>query len=382
MKICILTTGHEPTDGRIFTKEVKTLLNNGFKDITIICPYHKELDEIDGVKIIGFKKRKSNSFKDRFKPVKDLYRKALKCKADIYHCHEPDALVIGYLLKRKYGAKLIYDSHEYHPEHFAERYKGVISKVLFHTIYRLEKYFARKTDYVITVNEELVEKFKSWGCKTALLPNYAVNNEDIIHKEDSYISALKDKGYIVGIFAGGIYKERGIIELIEANSIVKNKGYKIAMIFIGWYSDRFVDYCKDIIRKKDLSKEVAFLGKKEHSEVINMMMQSDFGMVNDYLDKRNLHSCAIKLFEYMQCGIPIYSSNNPAHRTILESENCGVYANPMNPQEIGEVLIKLCKDRDLMKEMGSNGFEAFKKKYNWSVVEGRLLHVYRELGDI
>lgn len=381
MKICILTTGHEPTDGRIFTKEIKSLLKNGFTDITIIAPYDKDYHEIDGVKIIGFRPRKNHSIKDRLRPLKELYKKASKCKADIYHCHEPDSLVIGTVLKRRYGAKLIYDSHEYHPEHFSERYRGLKAMILYKTIYILEKYFAKKTDYVITVNEELVEKFKSWGCKTVLLPNYAVMKRNIFFKDDPIISSLKNDGYLVGIFAGGIYKERGILELIHANRILKDKGFKVAMVFVGWTSDDFLDDVKDIVEKSDLEKEVVFLPKEEQSYVLNMMYQSDFGMVNDYPEKRNLQACAIKLFEYMQCSIPIYSGNTPLHRKVLEKEKCGVVANPFDPIEIAENLMRVFSDKDNMKEMGKNGNKAFKNKYNWSAVESRLIEAYRKLGD-
>lgn len=382
MKICILTTGHEPTDMRIFSKEAKSLFNNGFNDITIIAPYHKDYDEIDGIKIIGFKQRNSHSIKDRFKPLFDLYHKAVKYKADIYHCHEPDSLVVGTLLKRKYEAKLIYDSHEYHPEHFAERYSGLKGKVLCKIIYKFEKYFARKADWIITVNEELVEKFKSWGCRTILLPNYAVRKENIFYKDDSIIKSLKDNGYTVGIFAGGIYKERGIVELIDANGILRNKGFKIAMVFVGWYSNHFIQNIKGIIKKNNLEDCILFLEKKQHNDVLNMMCQSDFGMVNDYLQKRNLESCAIKLFEYMQCSIPIYSSNTPAQSKIINDEKCGVVANPYDPNEIANSLIRLCSNKDSMKNMGMNGNRVFKEKYNWSVVENRLINIYRELGDV
>lgn len=381
MKICILTSGHEPTDGRVFIKEVQSLLKNGFNDITIIAPYHKDYDEIDGVKIIGFRKRKSNSIKDRFRPLLDLYKKALNCKADIYHCHEPDTLAIGAYLKRKYGSKLIYDSHEYHPEHFAERYKGLKGKILCKIIYKFEKYLARKTDYVLTVNEELVKKFKDWGCKGVFLPNYAVIKDNLYIKDNPIIRSLKDKGFLIGIFAGGMYKQRGIIELILANKILKEKGFKIAMVFMGWCHGNFVEKTIDFVKQNDLDDRVIFIGKKEHSYVLNMMAQSDFGMLNNYPKERFLKAYAVKLYEYMQCSLPIYASNLPSHIELLNEGNCGIVEDPLNPEDIAESLIRLCSDKNNMKLMGINGNKLFIRKYNWSVVEGQFIDCYRKLGD-
>jgi glycosyltransferase involved in cell wall biosynthesis len=41
------------------------------------------------------------------------YRK-IPTGCDVIHCHDLNTLLLGILLKRKYGGKLIYDSHEYY----------------------------------------------------------------------------------------------------------------------------------------------------------------------------------------------------------------------------------------------------------------------------
>jgi glycosyltransferase involved in cell wall biosynthesis len=388
MKICILAASHPPWDERIFGREAMTLRNNGFEDISLIAPYEKEYEEIKGVKVFGFEKKISNSIIKKIKllrvlaktkVLKILYRKALLQGADIYHCHEPHSLVVGLWLKRKLGAKVIYDSHEYHPEQFAGRYKGLKRVIAYKLVYFLEKHYAKKADYVFTVCDELVEKFKSWGCKTVLIPNYARNYESLYSGEDLLIKELKDEGFVVGIFAGGMYRERGLFELIEAARILKDKGVKAAMIFVGWGDPGSIEQFEKCIKQNNLDDRLKILGYQEHRNILNMMTQSDFGIINDYPEKRNLNTIGVKFYEYMMCSLPIYCSDLPLSRKIIRDENCGVIGDPYKSESIAESLEELCSNSDFRKKLGRNARKAFEDKYNWGVVEKQLIDCYRSM---
>lgn len=379
MKICILTSGHEPTDERIFSKEIMSLKKNGYNDITIIAPYDKEYDEISGIKILGFSPRKSNNIKDRFNPLIELAKKAEECRADLYHCHEPDALKVGIKMKKKFGSKVIYDAHEYHPEHFAERYPGIKGKCIYNLVYKFEKYYATKADAIFTVNDELVQKFTSWGCSAYYIPNYATICGDIKLKTIEVVEMLKKDLFTIGVFVGGMYEARGLIEMILANKILMENGEKVAFIFAGWADEQYTKKLRDIIEENKLEHCVKLIGKIGHDDVINLLSQCDFGILNDYADKRNINSLAVKLFEYMQCGLPILASNLPAKKELLNKYNCGVVATRQDPKDIADAILLLCKDKDKMKSMGLNGKKAFLEKYNWTKIEETLIEVYRKL---
>ena len=49
-KVCIVTTAHLPFDIRVFQKQGKTLVNEGY-DVTLIVTHDKE-ETVDGIKII------------------------------------------------------------------------------------------------------------------------------------------------------------------------------------------------------------------------------------------------------------------------------------------------------------------------------------------
>lgn len=381
MKICILTAGHDPQDVRVFSREALTLVNNGFTDISLIAPSNLDYEVMQGIKVFGFRKKGKCSIRRKFVLLRILYHKALSLKADVYHCHEPHTLMIGTWLKWRLGVKVIYDAHEYHPEQFSERYKGWVKKLAYKLVYTLEKHYAKKADYVFTVCDELVQKFRLWGCKALLVPNYAKDEEVAGSVADPVIMKLKEKGFIIGVFAGGMYRERGIFEFIEAVRMLKDRDLKVAAVFAGWCDEGFAQSVGEHIRGAGLEDRVFIMTEKSHDMVLNLMSQCDFGFINDYPESRNLNSVAVKFYEYMLCSLPIYASDLPANHKILMEENCGVFADPMDPRAIADSLEVLCADREQMRQFGRNARKAFEGKYNWSVVEERLIGCYRRIEE-
>jgi hypothetical protein len=107
-KICHLTTVHPPFDTRIFHKEAKSLAKAGYL-VTLIAKHDKE-ETIDGVKILPLKTPR-NRIVRMTKTLLECYRKAVKVDADLYHLHDPELIIVGWLLERR-GKKVIYDVHE------------------------------------------------------------------------------------------------------------------------------------------------------------------------------------------------------------------------------------------------------------------------------
>ncbi len=123
-KVCILTSVHPPFDVRIFHKEAKSLVKAGY-DVTLIAQHDKE-EIVDGVKIINLQKPR-NRIERMTKTVSELYQKALRVDADIYHFHDPELIPVGKALKKR-GKAIIYDVHE-------DYYESIkLKKVIFHQV--------------------------------------------------------------------------------------------------------------------------------------------------------------------------------------------------------------------------------------------------------
>lgn len=375
MRICMLTTRHSFLDDRIFHKEAVSLKKIS-SEIKIIAPCNRSRQIVNGVEILGLPLKA----RGRCRLWRRFYQEALRVKADVYHCHEPDSLLVSILVKNRLKAKLIYDSHEYHPEIFAQKFPAGFRLPAKFAAYQLEKWFCRRADYIITVCEELAEKFRGWGNRVQLVENYAIKYSN---KKGSPSVNRRDWGIRpeepVGVFVGGMYRERGIYEMIDAIRILKTQGNRVKLLLVGPGVRGFLEKAKAYAQAKDLVEDVVFTGKVPFTEIPSYLAMADFGLVMDYPERRKLNTVAVKVFEYMQARLPIVASDLPANREIIQTEQCGLLTDPLRPEKIAEVVTLLLEKQDLAQKMGQRGREAFLKKYNWDEAERRLLAVYRDL---
>lgn len=369
LRICMLASGHDPLDSRIFYKEVLSL-KKVYDDITIIAPFTKIYDQVDGVNIIGIYSRKNSSIKERIKALEDLYQRALEVNANVYHCHEPDSLYIGYKMKKKLKSKLIYDSHEYHPEAFSERYNGLLRVIIRKAIYYYEKIICSKCDAIISVNTNLVNKFLKFNKNVIELPNYPVLDTNYEKNKTNSRRKL--------VYIGRVSEEKGCTKIIEA---LKETKEKFEMIFIGdGLKKNYMENLKKKSQELTNNSSIEFLGKIPHKDAINLLSEQKIGFsLLQPSNWRYVNSQPIKIFEYMVNGIAVIASNYPMISEIIDSSKCGILVNPLDEKEIAQAIDCLIKYPEKAEEMGKRGRSAVLEKYNWSAIEKRLLNLYLDL---
>ena len=204
-KITHISIRHTPFDTRIFHKECKTLVKNGF-DVSFIVPNNYD-EVVDDIKIIGLKKYGSKLLKLSINIFSIIF-KAVKLNSDIYHIHDPELIPIGLILKLK-GKKIIYDAHEDHPKDVFEKKWPAPLKV-FASVYFLflEKIAYLTFNYIIAATRHISTKFPN--NKTILIRNLPLLN--LI--DESNTKNLEIKVPIV-IYQGGIIELRGIKQIIQ-----------------------------------------------------------------------------------------------------------------------------------------------------------------------
>src|SRR5580704_12068965 len=95
IKICHLTSVHRATDTRIFYKECRSLAK--VYQVSLIALAEKS-EEVDGVKIIALKNYQNRFLRFLITDLMLLIR-AIDEGADIYHFHDPELIVAGFVLR-------------------------------------------------------------------------------------------------------------------------------------------------------------------------------------------------------------------------------------------------------------------------------------------
>jgi glycogen synthase len=298
-------------------------------------------------------------------------------KANIYHAHNFHVLPACWLASKLYGGKLIYDTHETWTIHRNKKYH------LEHIFaYIIEKVFIHGIDAFITVNEMIVDYFKSfYKLNKPFITIYntrdivPINSKNLIRS----ILPIKDDEKIV-FFVGGFWPNgRGIFELIDASKYLH---HTCKIVLMGYGSSDMLRKMKQRIEENDASEKVFILPPQPPEKVMDFVMSADIGVnLIKRESKAQDFQSPWKLFEYCMGGLAVVSTDLPFHREVYTRYDIGaICATDNNPEDIADKVNKL---------VVSPNYSAYKKaartaaeeEYNWSNQEKKLLGLYQTFNN-
>jgi glycosyltransferase involved in cell wall biosynthesis len=289
-----------------------------------------------------------------------------KDKADIYHVHDLDTLLSGYLLARHHSSNLIYDSHELYVEQLPETYP-ILRKYFF--IY--EKFLIKKADIVITINQSIADQ---------LSRRYHINPPEIIMNCPFYQKSgnpEKQSSFVKIIYQGIFAPGRGLEETIIAAKCFEN-----AKLYLRGYGI-LENKLKTLVSKNALEEKVIFLPPVDMNSLIQSLDTFDIGIIsyrstllNNYLALPN------KIFEYMMGGCAIAACDIPEIKNVINTCQNGVLFNPDDPENICIEINSLTNNPDLLGKMKKNSILWAKNYYNWEIQGESLVKIYNGLSGM
>lgn len=388
-KICILADTHGLYDDRIYWKEAISLKNAGYEVVYILAGEKDESGKTDeGIYYRKIKRdlypgnRFLNYFAKRFFKkglYKQMFKIAAQEKASVYHYHDLRINQIAAGLKKlPFHPRVIYDVHEPYPENILDYFSGGFFSGLFNKIYAFyirnwELRTAAVSDLIVTTEENMQRRFKNYFPDKAVEIIYNYTNLSIKNTPASV------KNYDA-IYTGGITARRGALKILEAVKLAKDKMPKIKVLFLGsWFPQNLKTEMLDFIDKNGLNKNVDLIDSVPYAEIEKYYRQSKIGLGIFLPIPTHRIILQIKIFEYLNFGLPIVGSYFGHIHTIIQKHNCGISVNPESPQEISDALLALLSDDNLYKKMSKNAKQAVVENYRWEKMETKLLDIYKEL---
>ncbi len=357
MKICVATDVHPPDDQRI-TKEIRSLLKLGG-----VCYIHPE-GEVKDMEIEQYEiPRYSSRFKRIIRGTKDVYKIARRILPDFFHFHDPELIPVGVKLAKQ-GIKVIYDVHENYPAVILTKnwipkwMRKVVSK-----LFEMYENLAVKRFYgVVVVTENMCERFSKYT-KCALVPNYPdLKDFKGLKKID------RNDGKVRFIYVGSIDEDRAIVEMMEAFRKVREKLSYVEFYMVGpIFSQKLENY----IRSFNVPGFV-YHPRVPHRRALEMVAQSDVGMIIIHRNPSKEISSPVKLFEYTYFGLPVIASDFEYWKKTLASYKCVYY---VDPNDVGQISNIMSSVAEFLKSGGK--FDCDELEYTWDLAEKELIGVYK-----
>ena len=288
---------------------------------------------------------------------------------DYIHANTP----IGGLLARVINLKklskkpkIIYTAHGFH------FYKGSpLKNWLFY--YPIEKILSKRTDILITINNEdfLTSHRKNFKCKIVRIHGVGVDETRFkpISREDCIVKRI-DKGFyensIIGLCIGELNDNKNQETLVRAFSELKNTIPNIRLLLAGNGPNR--KKLENLVKNLGLENHIHFLGYVNGIE--------EFVQISDFIiSSSKREGLGLNIIEGMLCKKVIIASKNRGHKELIVHLKNGYLVN--NDTESFKNAIQdaiyLSSDstEKIKQEAHTTGL-----KYSWDKVKSELAEIY------
>ena len=371
-------------DARVI-REAKTLVESGY-EVTVFALHKeglKQNEEMHGFKVnrihLTFGKLPYyNIFQilKYFEFILRCYFRTRKKDISICHCHDLEALLVGYLITKSNKCKLIYDSHELWGD---PRYiffsRPSYPKFVFSIQRKLEHFIMRRTHAIITVSDSIGEFIAR---ENKVRKPYVIKNVHNLakvrksNKVKEKIGIIDDKRKII-LYQGGLRRGRGLENLIVSMRWVE------AAILVMLGDGVIKEELEELALRYKIDDKVFFMEAVSPEEVFSYTCLADIGVHPIENTCLNHYYCLPnKLFEYLMAGLPVAVSDFPEMARIAKKYKVGEVFDPAKPQDICRAINSLLNDQDKYREYKLN-IRKVNEIYNWENEEKKLLGIYKEV---
>ncbi len=369
LKVCHVTTVHDPLDDRIFYRECVTLAEAGYRVVIVAPAASSEVRAGVSLRAIP---RPSRRMQRMTSTLWSACRAAVDENADLYHVHDPELLPFGFVL-RLFGKQVIYDAHEDLPDDVMAKdwIPGWLRAPVAVLMGLLTRLSGEICSGIVAANPRIARRFPVF--KTAIVQNFPrISAATSVAAED-----YADRPQTL-VYVGSITRIRGIIQMIDAlaRPVVPRDARLVIAGSFGTYGDPELEQS---VRSSTGWQRVDFLGWRSHTDVRALLQSARVGLLLFHPEKPHIEAQPTKLFEYMSAGIPIVASDFPLWREILEGAGCGLVVDPLDCDAIARAIASLLADPQRAEEMGRRGQQAVRSRYGWEPQGDRLLGLYARL---
>lgn len=273
-------------------------------------------------------------------------------KFDLVHCHTPIAAMFARVAAkelRKKGSKIIYTAHGFH------FYKGA-PYLNWLVYYPVEKWLARYTDILITINKEDYERAKSKlkAKKVEYIPGVGIDLKKFDSVEVDRDLKRSELGLPIEAFVvlsiGELNKNKNHEVVIRAISKLNNPN--IYYVICG--QGQLDEYLANLGKELGIEKQVYLLGFR--NDIPEICMASDLFIFPSFRE-----GLSVALMEAMACGLPIICSNIRGNKDLIVDNRGGYLIDPTDVDELAKKILLLNEEQNRKKNMGLYNVKRIKK---------------------
>ena len=294
--------------------------------------------------------------------------------ADLVHAMAYMGVPVGLALGGRDGARVVYDARDIYVEARNIARLPMPARRLFG---RLERSWAGRADRVITVNDayaDVIER-RLRVPRPLVVMNCSANRESTGSPPRRFHAALglsPDRRVV--LYHGGLTRDRGIEQLVEAIATVPN-----ATLVLMGYGDLQAALERQA-REPWAGGTLAVLPAVPPADLIEWVASADVvAMPIQPTTLNHRLTTPNKLFEAIAAGVPVLASDLPGMAPIVTATGCGVVVDPTDATAIATGLRAIL---DASPEVAAGlraGLDRARREYTWDRQMDKLIAEYGRL---
>ena len=265
------------------------------------------------------------------------------------------------------GARLIYDAHELIiPE------PGLRQRWRHRIWYRLERFAVQRAALIIAANEERARAMRRHyrlPQTPVVMQNFppepaeAPGMEDVLKRYPRLARRCPEERLL--LYQGHVDLERGLDRFVRALDRLPLR-YRLLIAGGGPHLEALRGLGGPLIK----SGRLVLLGRIEHRDLPQLTSAADIGLVAyPFQGQNNIYCASNKVFEYLQAGLPVVSTDQPPLRRLVEKYHLGrLIGEKDSPARVAEAIQEVAENRAGYLESRT----CFLKDHRWSGEAARV----------
>lgn len=177
------------------------------------------------------------------------------------------------------------------------------------------------------------------------------------------------------IYIGAINKRKGLINLLKAIQILKNKNIDFHLDVIGGYtSDSYKNLINTYLSSHFIKSNIKFHGWKSQKYIGKMMTKNTIFVLPSYQE-----TLPVSIAEAMATGLVVVANNVGGISEMIINDKTGFIYDENNVQDLSDILEKLYNNMEIIQLVSSNAKLSAKQLYSPEYVAKSTYNFYHNV---
>lgn len=175
------------------------------------------------------------------------------------------------------------------------------------------------------------------------------------------------------LFLSNLLESKGVLVLLDACKILKEKGYNFVCDFVGGETSEIdaTRFAKEV-EDRQLNRLVIYQGRKLGNDKQTFFKKADIFVFPTYYKNETFGLVNLEAMEYK---LPIISTNEGGIPDVVKDGENGLICQKRNATSLAECMEQLLDSDNLRIKMGEDGYKKFKQHFTLNSFESKFRSV-------